>query len=268
MRTVPILAGGILLVLAFGTATAVAATNEGAQAEAVRVAVDAAPEPTVAPAPVVTVAPVATTEPELTWTAPTAEPAPSPSELQLAPGVEVPTPTQGAGGDTGEVAPIDWSLNPAYAPAHCSDVVPQSAIDALYPERGFTLYGTHFPVDWYFPWQGYPAEELQLMQQHWIANCTWNDTVNSTGFGWHVDFGAGLDAADVSMLQQQSSGWQSATLSTGDVLLVDTSQSAEPFPLTRAYVLQGDRWMRIIMMNDTDAAAFAEYLLSLDLTWP
>lgn len=268
MRTVPILAGGILLVLAFGTATAVAATNESAHAEAARVTVDAAPEPTVVAEPVVVVAPVETTAPDLTWSAPAAQPAPEPSELQLAPGVEVPTVTQGAGGDTGEVAPIDWSLSPAYAPAHCSDVVPQSAIDALYPERGFTLYGTHFPVDWYFPWQGYPADELQLMQEHWIANCTWNDTVAYSGTGWHVDFGAGLDAADLAMLQQQSAGWQSTTLSTGDVLLVDTARSAEQFPFTRAYVLQGDRWMRLIMLNDTDAAAFAETLLAFDLTWP
>lgn len=264
MRTVPILAGGILLVLAFGTATAVAATNEGgAQPESVRIAVDAAPEPTVATAPVVTVAPVETSEPELTWSAPTAEPAPEPT---LAPGVEAPT-SEPVIGDAGE-EPVDWSLNPAYVDAHCTDVMPQSASDALYSERGFTLYGIHFPVDWYFPWQGYPAEELQIMQQHWLANCTWNDTVTSSGFGWHVDFGAGLDAAAIGALQQESAGWQSMSLSTGDVLLVDTSRSAEQFPFTRAYVLQGDRWMRLIMINDTDAVAFAETLLASGLTWP
>ncbi|QCR20365.1 hypothetical protein [Agrococcus sp. SGAir0287] len=265
MRTVPILATGIALVLAFGTATAVAASNEPTVAASPEPVVDvaAAPEPTLAPAPVVVVEPVETTEPGLTWTAPSSQPAP---EQTLAPGFVPPTYAP-VPADAGSTQPTDWTLAPGYVPAHCSDVVPQSAIDALYPERGYTLYGIHFPVDWYFPWSGYPAEELQLMQQHWLANCTWNDTVTSSGYGQHVDFGAGLDAADIATLQQQSAGWQSVTLSTGDVLLVDTARSAEQFPFTRAYVLQGDRWMRIIMLNDTDAAAFAEYLLSLDLTW-
>lgn len=261
MRTVPILAGGILLVLAFGTATAVAATNESAHAEAARVTVDAAPEPTVVAEPVVIVAPVETTTPDLTWSAPTAQPAPEPSELQLAPGVEVPT------FEPVDVVDPGWTELPAELDARCTNVVPQTLTDAMWSERQFTLYGVVAPDSTYFPWIGYPADELQIMADHWLTNCTWSNT--TLGHILHVDFGAGLEPTDVALLQSRvaSPDWEAVTLSTGDVLFVDAAEPYAQFPETQAWLLQGDRWMRIHMVNDTDAVAFAETLLASGLTW-
>lgn len=262
MRTVPILAGGILLTLVLGTATAVAESSGSTQPEVERVTVAAAPEPTIAAEPVVVVAPTETTEPSLTWSAPTAQPAPEPAELELAPGYEVPTfePI----GDLDVPATDDWTIPPT--DAHCFDIVPESTTEAFWHGRGLTLYATMPPLDWSYPWEGYPADELQIMSDHWLANCSWSDSRDIL----HVDLGAGLDAADTALLQSRvaTSAWTAVTLSTGDVLYVDAPGSDEQFPETQAWMLQGDRWMRLILINDVDAVGFAETLLASGLTWP
>ncbi|GAA2175839.1 hypothetical protein GCM10009846_27290 [Agrococcus versicolor] len=276
MRTVPILAGGILLALSLGTVTAVAATAEPTTTTAVdRIVVEPAVMPQATSpqtAPVVVVTPAETSAPTLVRPSPAvasaSEPAPQPEPQQVP--VE-PAPVADVG-DTGSAGPHQedggvYAGHPAYVDARCTDVVPQSVTDAMWNDRGFTRYGIHFPVDWYFPWQGYPADELQTMAQHWLANCTWSDTVGGSGATLHVDFGAGLDAADIALLEQQSAAWESVALSTGDVLRIDASRAEQQFPAVRAYVLQGDRWMRIWAGNGADPVELAETLLASGLTW-
>lgn len=276
MRTVPILATGIALVLAFGAATAVATTSEpsvdaGDAVDVVVVEHGSAPEVTTAPV-VVTVA--ERSEPTLERPVPTVASAPASApaggmdEVGPAPVVEA-----GDGGPHQDTAPHEdggpiWTGHPAYVDAACTDVVPQSVTDAMWADRGLTRYGIHFPIDWYFPWQGYPVDELQVMAQHWLANCTWSGSAGSDVATMHADFAAGLDAADLAVLQQQSAAWDAITLSTGDVLRVDRSRSGDQYPATRAYLLQDDRWIRIWVGRGVDPAELAETLLASGLTWP